>query len=125
MTLKNRTSYVAHLMLKSKTSGGIHLMIKNMICCHIFLTPEHTEIWKIVWPTRWGILRVRRRKHPIKQNTYSADFSLQWIQSRNFSHFFTSINGQSHSCTFIESAKCHLHEEKKSRVSFGKFLRSS
>ena len=75
--------------------------------------------------TRWGILRVRRRKHPIKQNTYSADFSLQWIQSRNFSHFFTSINGQSHSCTFIESAKCHLHEEKKSRVSFGKFLRSS
>lgn len=39
---------------------------KNRKCCHIFLTPEHTEIWKIVWPTRWGILRVRRRKHPIK-----------------------------------------------------------
>lgn len=42
-----------------------------------------------------------------------------------FFPFFTSINGQFHSCTFIESAKFHLHEEKKSRVSFGKFLRSS
>ena len=62
LTLKNRTSYVAHLMLKSKTSGGIHLMIKNMICCHIFLTPEHTEIWKIVWPTRWGYTKGEKKK---------------------------------------------------------------
>lgn len=41
-----------------------------------------------------------------------------------FFHFSTNINGQFHSCIFTELARFHLREEKKSRASLRKCLKS-